>query len=233
MHALISLIAKGLVYHPKIVVLMENANDLTLLTKTKSYWSAPISRELVQGQPARVKFQIYDTLTAAKNFLMPNLWNLVKSGLPRAFYQLDEWEDYRKYQEPPPDLGALRIEYRSSLMSFIGVSRAWGSEPVLMTQFNRIRADDKFVRQQYESNPQTMSYDDFVEMYAAFNETIREVAKEAKVPLIDLERVVAPNSEYIYDSLHLNDAGSRLVANSISLALKEYFPTLFARAEAN
>ena len=229
LHALVSLIGKGLVHRPKIVVLMENVNDLTLLTKTKSYWSAPPSRELLQGQPVGIKFRIYDTLSAFKDFLMPHLWNLMKSALPRTFYQLDEWDGIRKSGGPPPDVGALRGEFRSSLVSFIAVTRAWGSEPVLMTQFNRIRTSDKFVREQYESTPQPVSYDEFVEMYAAFNETIRDVAKETKVFLIDLETVVAPNSQYMYDSVHLNDAGSRLVANTISQALIENWPTLFAR----
>src|SRR4029453_18204791 len=42
LHSLVSLVAKGLPQRPKVVVLMENINDLTLLTKTRSYWVPPV-----------------------------------------------------------------------------------------------------------------------------------------------------------------------------------------------
>ena len=228
LHSLISLVAKGLVHRPKIVVLMENINDLTLLSKTRSYWVAPVSREFLQGQPVAARFQVYDTFAAIKNFLMPNLWNLVKSSIARTLYQVDEWKGFRRDDKGALDPGALRRDFHASLISFVGVARAWGSEPVLMTQFNRMRADDTFARQQYESNAQPVSYDEFVAMYTAFNETIREVARETKVLLIDLDKLVPPSSQYIYDSVHLNDAGSALVADIVSHALAEAFPVSFA-----
>ena len=44
------------------------------------------------------------------------------------------------------------------------------------------------------------------------NDVIREVSVDREVDLIDLDRSVPSSSDYIYDTVHLNEDGSKLVA---------------------
>ena len=55
MHSYLSFIAKGIPLKPNYAVLMHNVNDLSLLSKTESYWVAPSMRTLVAGN-SRSKF---------------------------------------------------------------------------------------------------------------------------------------------------------------------------------
>lgn len=96
-----------------------------------------------------------------------------------------------------------------------------------MTQFNRLKKDDPFIRAAYDKNPQPISYDDFVRLYETTNEIVRIVAKQEKVFLIDLDAQIPSSNEYIYDAVHLNSKGSELVANIISGALKKRYPSVY------
>lgn len=39
--------------------------------------------------------------------------------------------------------------------------------------------------------------------------------------LIDLERIVPPDSDYLYDSVHFNDFGSKFVSKVINESLQD------------
>ena len=66
-----------------------------------------------------------------------------------------------------------------------------------MTQFNRIKHEDVFIKMIYEKNPQPISYDYFVHLYQKTNEIVRTVAKEEGVLLIDLDVQIPSTNEYI------------------------------------
>lgn len=122
LHSFIHLVAKGLPYQPRIVVLMENVNDLVLLTKTGSYWKAPLSRALVQDPRASAEPKLPDSTVnpsqsanrpnayweKVKNFLFPNLWELFRLRFSNPETQLteDEWFDFRN---PRKTIGLERI----------------------------------------------------------------------------------------------------------------------------
>jgi hypothetical protein len=95
-----------------------------------------------------------------------------------------------------------------------------------MTQFNRIRDDDEFTRQAYESRESALPYNDFVELYKSLNQLTRDVAAEQDILLIDLDRLVPATQEFIYDPAHVNNQGSELVAQLISRSLAERYANI-------
>jgi hypothetical protein len=96
-----------------------------------------------------------------------------------------------------------------------------------MTQFSRIKLDDSETRGEYEKYPQALSYSEYVKLYNMANDIIRQVAREEKVVLIDLDKLVPSSSKFMYDSLHLNTEGSKLVSQIISQKMRSAFPSDF------
>jgi hypothetical protein len=106
----------------------------------------------------------------------------------------------------------------------VALLRAWGIEPVLMTQFNRFDGQDVFVNQQFGKSQSTIPLRDYVAYYKKFNDIVRSVAEDNSVHLIDLDRLVPRSNKYIYDAFHVNDTGSRLVAEIVARAIARKFP---------
>ena len=65
-----------------------------------------------------------------------------------------------------------------------------------------------------------LNYRDLEGLYGSFNETIRQVAQQNQIPVIDLARKIPPNQTYIFDPVHLNDTGSKYAASLIAAKLK-------------
>lgn len=227
LHSLLSYIGKGISEKPSHVVLMHNINDLSLLSKTSSYWSAPKNRAIVKETNLRTIF--IDILRRTVYFLVPNIYKKLK---PLFFQQetVDEWAGYREnnfvFLET---VQKLDKQFRASLESFVAVSRAWGIEPVLMTQFSRFNLNDSFVREQYNKLNNNIGFEDLVKLHQHGNEIIRSVATEHDIKLIDLTKDIPPTKEYFYDSVHLNEKGNLLAGNIITEHLLDYFGNNFKR----
>ena len=88
------------------------------------------------------------------------------------------------------------------------------SDPVLAEQ----------MRQHWE--PQQVRFEDFKAVFDRFNQINRELGAENGVKVIDLAAKVPQEKEYIYDTMHYNDQGSRLAGRIISAEIK---PILMAR----
>jgi len=223
LHSTLNLITKILPYKPRIVVIMENVNDLSLLAMTGSYWRAPPSRALIQNPNAgEQQASVRSTARSIKDFLIPNIWNLLRPFLAGHVISgaVDEFENFRN---ATVDVSHIAGDFRASLVGVVALLRAWGIEPVLMTQFNRIDAQDIFVKQTYEKAGGRVPWPDMVLRYKQFNEVIRDVAKDSGVYLIDLDKLIPHSKKYIYDAVHLNDAGSRLVAETVAREISGKF----------
>ena len=234
MHSLMSMIGKGIPYKPKYIVLLHGINDLGILYKTLSYWDAPKGRALVQNgkNEAISNTLILDIGRSIKNFFIPNIWVKIRynfQGVMDSVQELsDDWVDYRDKKYFYKDVEKILAEQlTASLKSFVRVSRSWGIEPILMTQFNRFKNENDDVRSAFNNVPQSISYDEFVKLVSKSNDIIREVSKEEKVFLIDLDVIIPSTKEYINDSVHLNTKGSELVAEIITETLKKKYPTIY------
>jgi len=223
MHSLIVILAKVLPYRPKFIVVMHNINDLSLLNKSGSYWLAPQSRALVQYSNKQRISMLSSLSLAVKDWLIPNSWQLVKPYVGKWFVPklVDEFADYRSVEVDSVPFEESSRQFYSALKTIVFTARAWGIEPILMTQFNRLQSDDVFVMNHSGMSPD--EYGKFVGRYKEFNEIVRNVAREEKVKLIDLDREVPRSSQYMVDSVHLNNEGSMFVANVIARDISHNF----------
>ena len=248
LHSLISLIAKGIEKKPKFAVLMNAGNDAGMISKTLSYWKAPITRKIIQERELGInqnnqltlKESFFKTLFLLskfmKDFFLPNFWLFTRDSILKNFSNsknnsivritdnVDEWSNFRHEKKDLENiLNKFSNDFYSSLRSFVMISRVWDIEPILMTQFNRIKENDEIFRRIYEKNKQPIDFNDFIILYKLSNSLIRKVALEEKVTLIDLDKEIPKTSEFIYDSMHLNKSGSILVSQIISEVFLEKY----------
>ena len=220
LHSIFLLQAKGLKYKPKIAVLMNNVNDYSLLSKTGSYFKAPPNRSIIDiGNNSRTWIS-YKILRKIKNVLMPHIYDgFLRDYKYIIFKSPDDFESIRGNKLFSPEVALL--EYEKAVNTFVSICLDWNIEPILMTQANRI---DPTVERHYFSEKDKAELDIYWEYHELFNNKLREIAKNKKVKLIDLAlSLVNGKKQYIYDTVHLNSEGSRLVGNIISEQLVEYF----------
>ena len=230
MHSIFALLAKGIPLEPNYVVLMHNINDFALLSKTESYWIAPRSRAVLvknnDGKFSTIEDSsrniFFNLIKTAKNILAPNLYTYLR---PRLFADItlhrDEFEGFTK-NYIDLDLDLMESRFRSSITSFVKISRAWKIKPILMTQGNRIDQNLEYFQKwvvRYQRGEMTAR--EFSDLYARMNQITREVAIQENVTLIDLDSQIPKTNEFLYDTIHLNQAGSILMGELVSKKLAE------------
>ena len=230
MHSIFALLAKGIPLEPNYVVLMHNINDFALLSKTESYWIAPRSRAVLvknnDGKFSTIEDSsrniFFNLIKTAKNMLAPNLYTYLR---PRLFADItlhrDEFEGFTK-NYIDLDLDLMESRFRSSITSFVKISRAWKIKPILMTQGNRIDHNLEYFQKwvvRYQRGEMTAR--EFSDLYARMNQITREVAIQENVTLIDLDSQIPKTNEFLYDTIHLNQAGSILMGELVSKKLAE------------
>ena len=233
MHSLLNSIVKGLEIKPKFMVLMHAVNDVALISKEQAYWRGPKSKVFInEGKIIKDPTFIYFLFKQVKKILIPNIWLQIRHVVSAKIDDTgnaDEWASSRN--NPKANYSdveqVLAEDFSSALKSFVAVSRAWGIEPILMTQFNRILISDSFIRTQYEKTSQPISYDEFAKLYSLANELIRKIAKDEQVFLIDLDKELTGNNIYIYDAVHLNTQGSIVVAEYIANEMAKKYPEFY------
>ncbi len=211
LHCLLLLQGKVLPMRPRAVVLMECINDLTFLKLLGDYWNIHATRGIVQDKE-------YNPI---KNWIIHNL-----IGHKGASAVLGD-EFFGQSVKPDALTSAqLAAQYRKNLELFVFICRQHKIVPVLMTQFNRFtetlppNLEKQMAPVQQRWN---FTYAQYLDNYKALNETMRDVAREQKVQLIDLDRLVPKTKDYMYDVVHLNANGSRFVADTIAKSLEPVF----------
>lgn len=225
------LLSKIIDLKPKYVFLMHNVNDLVLLSKTKSYWDAPDGRAIIldrnKNKTNSNPNYFYSFAQGVKNIFFPNTYRIFKKFLflDDNFFannlnlNEDEFSDFRGnfFLEKPNDLKEIKSQFINSLQTFINVSRANNIEPVLMTQPNRIENKSDYFEYEFKKvGYNKKQLDLFSIAYSDFNSLIDSLAILNQVKLIDLNKLIPKEEEYIYDSVHLSNNGSKLVAEIIS-----------------
>lgn len=232
LHSLDILINKIIPARPGVVVMMHNINDLVALIYDRTYWSKNPTRAPI------VNFSFYKNLTGlkalstlARDMYIPNLHAATRILSKKIFG--------KKVKDPDDEFAAIRgkkltvdaahilAEFKMNLNTFINICRARHITPVLMTQFNRYKAnpDPKVIKamQGFESDSK-IPMREFMELYARFNDAIREVGKANGVLVIDLAALIPQDKQYMYDVVHLNTRGSQLAAQLISQRLQPLVP---------
>ena len=159
---------------------------------------------------------------STKTFISENRWTPIAEKLKAGDYVFIQFghndeakEKIERYTSPG--------EYKRNLKRFVTEARARKASPVLLTPVARRRFDDGKV----------------IESHAAYSALVREIAKEEKVPLIDLDRtsmelyqnIGEENSKLLFlhlepgehpnypegktDNTHFNELGARLIAQLV------------------
>lgn len=232
LHSIDILLNKIIPMKPDVVVMMHNINDLVALIYDKTYWGKNPTRQPI------VNFYFYKNLkgfkalsTLARDMYIPNLHAATRILSHKIFgKQVKDQDDefaYIRGKKLLIDEAAITDEFKMNLQTFINICRARRITPILMTQFNRYKAnpDPKVMAamQGFQSDS-GIPVGEFMALYAKFNEAIREVGKQNGVQVIDLANVIPQDSKYIYDVVHLNTKGSQLAAQVISDRLKPLVP---------
>jgi hypothetical protein len=224
LHSLDILLNKIIPLHPDIVIMMHNINDLVTLIYDGTYWGKNPTRKPI------VKFYFYKNLTGlkalatlARDMYIPNLHAATRILSHKIFGKKvknpDDEFAYIRGKKLTVDEAAITDEFKMNLQNFIDICRDRGIIPVLMTQFNRYKPhpDPKVLKamQGFQSDS-GIPVGEFMELYARFNQAIREVGEKNHVLVIDLANLIPQDKEYIYDVVHLNTRGSKLAAQLIS-----------------
>ena len=91
-----------------------------------------------------------------------------------------------------------------------------------MTQGNRIDHNLEYFQKwvvRYQRGEMTAR--EFSDLYARMNQITREVAIQENVILIDLDAQIPKTNEFLYDTIHLNEAGSILAGKVITKKLAQ------------
>ncbi|HEY9081056.1 SGNH/GDSL hydrolase family protein [Magnetovibrio sp.] len=232
-------------HHPDVAILMHNINDYAVLYHEKSYWNDHPERSLVYELPHSGTFlpsslsvsqaarQLLDTAMVS---LIPNLTarlNLVSANLMGGSAQSTVFgEDAQRRRwgvAKALDMVQIEHDFRSALTTFVSAARSWQIEPVLMTQPHRWpeRLDEHTpasIRDFMARKAITgIDYGEFRAGYVRLNDVIRETARDLNVPLIDLQAEIAPNTENLFDAIHLTGTGSQIASTVIAETLMKYF----------
>lgn len=235
MHSILMLLTKVIPLRPDAVVLVQNINDLKQLMYFGSYWTTYGNHTFLYPkaaqQPAAARPLPFRVMSAAARRLRA----LARRLLPQSASasqpiqekkQKMEWWEYSVPQQglALTDFETLSGNFRSSMEAFVGVCRAWGIKPVLATQPNRITGTeppDATIRTQMAPLFELgLDYQSYARLYHGFNATIREVATQLDVPLIDLEQHVPKEPALIWDSVHLTPAGAKASGESLAAGLR-------------
>ena len=220
LHSIDILYNKLIPLKPNIVVMMHNVNDLNTLLYENTYWNHnPYKSPIVEDKPSLIK-----QLREIRDLLIPYSYAGMKDviRLIRSSKEVDEFKKLRG-KKINIDKSYLANEFRLNLETFIQICKIRGIDPVLMTQHNRIKSnpDPAILRQlNFFGESKGMTYADYKEVYDLFNHTIRETGAKNGILVIDLAKKIPPEKEFLFDSIHLTDQGSKIAAQIIQEALR-------------
>jgi hypothetical protein len=216
MHSNLGLVAKVLPKKPRAVVLMHCLNDLVTLLYEGGYWNRHKQRSLITARKIQGQVERSSPLRGVRSLArstFPQLYIRTRALLsaPRSS---DEWAHRRGGQLEFDEPEALRA-FDRSLRLFVQVCRSHDVVPLLMTQMHRFTPQaSSALRRSWSLSMGGlgMEYVDWCGLYTRFNQRIRTVSDQLKVPLVDLERHVHSGPEEMYDFVHLTAKGSERVA---------------------
>lgn len=212
-HSSMSLLAKGVPLKPEWVVLLNNINDLSQLTKTGSYWVAPQSRDIIQWEESASEGYWTQRLKAVKNFLFPNLWDrLSRLRAAGSSKEKDEWEGYRDSSEH--SFSGARDAFHEALNDFVEIAENHGIKVLLCTQFNRLNEEDKQIKKIFGGTDG--QFRALMAEHAVFNQDIRNFASQKRIAVLDLDSLVPKTAEYMYDEVHLTEKGAIFVGELLA-----------------
>ncbi|MBF0267990.1 MAG: SGNH/GDSL hydrolase family protein [Alphaproteobacteria bacterium] len=207
---------------PDIIVFMEAINDLSMLLHEGSYWPIAHSRSpIIEIEAKNIAGR--SLIHAAADWFkhpFPNLRVLLQKPLKTG-----EGDEFAATRLTPRllDEDAMIAAFKGNLRLFVHMARDLGFQPVLMTQPNMFGPlASQEVRSAYDRmSVSGINFDRYSELYAAFNESIRQVGDELIVDIIDLDREMGKLQSDYFDLVHFETSGSHRAAEIISRHLEK------------
>lgn len=220
LHSIDVLLNKIIPMKPDIVVMMHNNNDIAILLYEKSYWNNHPTRSLifdVNEEISRTFFKYW------RDRLIPNIareFRTVQLKVKALFNpdgktgrDNDEFATKRE-KKISFDRAAMVEQFEMNLDKFIAICKIRKITPVLLTMASRLTENpDENIQNRFKNV--VVSYDDYMNLFRMFNESIRKKGREHHIVVIDLAATIPPVKEYIYDVIHFNDRGSIKAAEII------------------
>ena len=233
MNSLVGLFVKILPMKPAVATMMHVSNDLKQLLYFGSYWQT--FGEPVMLRPRRERpvarsplVELCRTPYSAARKVGRRLTSVFRShdrsseGATKAPKEV--WWEYMT-----PDRGfaqrdpvRLTASFAPNLHLFVSMCRHAGIVPMLLTQPNRLTSQGPDAVLKTQMNPifrLGMPYEEYKALFDAFNDTVRSVAVERGAALVDLAALVPQEPRFIWDSIHLTEAGAAVAAGPIASAL--------------
>ena len=233
--------------HPKMVVMLIGANDAT-----SSYFAAgandmtPWDRETVVGDlnfDAGAKGFIKSLSNRSELVsLSLTLYRSLLATMVGSGYDYVDWAKLPELSRPPviaasracstcgdeAYLAAARQHqhaYEDRLRLLVRLLRDAEILPVLMTQPTPCGfAKDPTTGKDLSRLPECLFR---YQLYEIYNDTMRYVAKNEGVFLIDLSRTMPKDTKYYWDYMHYTDAGAKELAKVVTTALVPYIASNF------
>lgn len=217
----VDLTARVAELEPDVVVIYHATNDLSqnsaTLAREAGLLAAPTEQQL--HWPAKYSL----------------LWYLVEKNL-RVIGQRDLEQSTNALSYDPE---TLAIPFRRDLLSLVETSKRIAPDVVLMTfatQLRREQAPDEQAKAAVTARYYMpyMSVAGLVDGYESYNRVIRDVAATTGVQLIEAEREVPGDTAHFFDSVHLTDLGSKVLADRVTdgLASSDTFIALLTARQA-
>lgn len=196
-----------------IAILMHNINDISTLLHEGSYWNNNDYRSPIVYEDKSLKTFI--------KALLPNSFELLHRVKSMLSNPVDEFSHDRGNTKNIDEKRFYKL-FEDNLNIFISISKAKGIKPVLMTQANRFtKKPDQIVLDSFKALESLgIDYQQFKNLFDGMNDTIRKVATDNNILLIDLANQIPQSNEFIVDTVHFNNEGSELVSKIITKELK-------------
>lgn len=133
----------------------------------------------------------------------------------------DKWRRLPWAERPPTD--GPQPEFEQNLRTLVGICRAHGAVPVLVTQPALWGSDDAACEQLFWRRPpdeRRVPHAVLWRLLERFNDVTRRVAADVRCPLVDLARQLPKDPDLFYDDDHLNTAGARAAGALVAAALR-------------
>lgn len=122
------------------------------------------------------------------------------------------------------DVKALAVsleEYRSNIKEIISIGKSSGVKIIFLTQpiifddtpyWRGIEGSFYWVK----NNEYALSAAAYYRMLSIFNKELMDICRENNVLVYDLASAIPHSEKYFYDTVHFNEAGSRMVADKVA-----------------
>lgn len=224
LHSINILLNKILPLKPQIAIMMHNINDVTTLAYEHSYWNdnksksaiIDINKEITTNYLRIMRDRIIPNIATQIRTISINIKNKLRGDHASG----DEFAHIRGKIITINKTEAIE-QFEMNLETFIKICQARKIVPVLMTMPSRLKeSPDDLIVYIFNNAETKLNYQDCRELFDAFNDSIRNKAKENRILLIDLAKAIPQEAEYMYDTVHYTETGSIQIAHRVSEQLE-------------